>query len=355
MKLVDFIVQPEIDPTLSLATDRHLMRAVLRRSRTRNAVLRVYGCPGELIALGRYHLCPRPPAPGGPALFRRPCGGRVLPFGDGFIGVSLILPHRAALVADNPLALAPYQVLNRYVRGLIEACRGLQLPAYYPGRDLVTVNRRGLAAISFETDGSGALLFEVILAHTRDFRVLPDLLDRADPDGAVKTEVSNGDLMTSLSRELGRSPAFDEVAGRVGDGFARQFNLQLEPHTLSALETQAIRALAAKEFSGERWVRRREHRPDLDRHISLWAQLGALEAYLSLQQERFIKDVEFTGDFIANSAAIEELERELRLCPLEWRAIDTVASRIFSRPENFILGIGKVRTIADMIMRGVAA
>lgn len=355
MKLVDFIVQPEIDPSLSLATDRHLMRAVLRRSRTRTAVLRVYGFSGDVMALGRYHRCPSIAAPGDVAVFRRPCGGRVLPFGAGFVGVSLILPHRAALVADNPLALAPYQVLNRYVRGLLEACRLLQLPAYYPGRDLVTVNRRVLAAISFETDDRGALLFEAILANARDFGSLPGLLDRADPEGSVKTEVMNGDSMTSLTRELGRSLGFDEVAERIREGFAKQFNLQIESHTLSALETQAVQALAARDFAGVRWVQRRQRRPDLDRHISLWAQLGALEAYLSLQQERFIKEVEFTGDFIANSASIDELERELRLCPLEWRAIDTVASRIFSRPENFILGIGKVRTIADMIMRGVAA
>jgi len=61
-----------------------------------------------------------------------------------------------------------------------------------------------------------------------------------------------------------------------------------------------------------------------------------------------------SGDFIANSPAIARLEHELRLCPAEWRVIDAVASAIFSQPENFILGLGKVRAIADTIVRGLS-
>ena len=60
------------------------------------------------------------------------------------------------------------------------------------------------------------------------------------------------------------------------------------------------------------------------------------------------------GDFIANSAAIAQLEHELRLCPAEWRAIDAVASEIFAQPEHFILGIGRTRAIADTICKGIA-
>ena len=69
-------------------------------------------------------------------------------------------------------------------------------------------------------------------------------------------------------------------------------------------------------------------------------QLGQFDVHFSLEQEHFIKDIVFAGDFIANSPAIERLEHELRLCPAEWRAIDAVASEMFAQPENFILGIG---------------
>ena len=51
---------------------------------------------------------------------------------------------------------------------------------------------------------------------------------------------------------------------------------------------------------------------------------------------------------------IDLCERELRLCPAEWRAIDAVASETFADPANYILGIGRVRAIADTIMRGLS-
>lgn len=350
MMPVDFIVQSPVEAAISIATDRHFMRAVQRRSRTRSGVLRVYGLPGDVLAIGRYHLAP-PAAQAQVHVHRRHCGGRVLPFGDGFVGVSLILPHRSALLAEEPYALAPYQVLNRYVRGILEACRLVQVPASYPGRDFVTANRRLLAGLSFEVDEHGALLFEAIIANTRDFSLLPEYMASADRGGEIKGEMLTPATTTSLARELGTELTVGEVAEMLRRGFAKQFDLHLEPHELSPLEVRAIDAIAARECRPEQWLGQRQRRPDLDRRATVWAQLGAFETYFSLKQDRFIKDILFVGDFIANSPAIEALERELRLCPLEWRAIDAVVSGIYSRPENFILGVGKLRTIADMIMR----
>ena len=66
-----------------------------------------------------------------------------------------------------------------------------------------------------------------------------------------------------------------------------------------------------------------------------------------------IADLALAGDFIANSPAIEQLERELRGCRAERRMLDDVVTRVFARPENFILGVGPLETIAATIMRGV--
>lgn len=353
MMPVDFVVQPMVDPSVSIATDRHFLRTMPRWSRSRRAVLRVYGFPGDVLAIGRYHLAPPAVPDTAVRLHRRVCGGRVLPFGDGFAGVSLILPHRSALLANDPFTLAPYQVLNRYVRGILEACRLTHVPASYPGRDFVTVNRRLLAALSFEVDENGALLFEVIIANTRDFGLLPDFLEAVDQGSVIKAESIAPAAATSLARELGTELLFEELAEMVRHGFARQFGLHIEPHELTPLETRAIRAIATRECQPAQWVPQRQRR-GLERRATVWAQLGAFEAYFSLKQDRFIKEIVFAGDFIANSSAIEALERDLRLCPIDWRAIDTVVGAIYSRPENFILGIGKLRTVADMLMREAA-
>lgn len=350
----DFIKQPGADPGLSLAADRHFMNAVQRASRTRQAVLRIYDLAGEFICLGRYHLAPEPAGNAGTMLWRRHSGGRAVPFGEGFVGVSLVLPHRSALFSEDPMALAPYQVINRYVRGILEACKLVGVPAFYPGRDFVTVNRRILALVSFETSETGALLFEAIIANTRDFSLLPERMETADPGGVVKMEMLAADSTTCLERELRTSLSFDEVAELLRRGFAKQFGFDLEPHSLAPLETQAIEAVHARELAASDWLFGRRVRPDLDRRASMWGQLGAFEVHFALEQERFLKDIIFAGDFLANSPGIDRLERALRLCPAEWRAVDEIASAVYADPENFILGIGRLRTIADLVTRGLA-
>lgn len=351
MTAIDFVTQRGVDPARSLAADRHFMHSVRRASRSRNAVLRVYSFGGDAVSIGRFHLAPTC-ATSGVGIHRRLSGGRAVPFGDGFVGVSLVLPHRSALYSDDPFFLAPYQVMNRYVRGLLEAFKLAGIPAFYPGRDFITVDRRVLGLVSFETDEAGSLVFEAILANTRDFSLLPELIQEVDPTGVVKIELLPPSAVTSLSRELGNELSFEEVAEMVCRGFAKQFGAVIEPHALSPLEAQAIDAVAAREFSSAAWLGQRRFREDLDRHATLWIQLGSFEAYYAVEQDRFLKDILFSGDFLANAASVEQLEHDLRLCPIDWRAVDAVANEIYARPENYILGIGRLRTIADMILRG---
>ncbi len=356
MPALDFIVQPRIAPEVSLAVDNHFLHVVGRPSRTRIGVLRVYDFVGDVLSLGRYHLAPAGvDAADGCALHRRHSGGRVIPFGDGFVALTLVLPHRSALFSENPMTLSPSQVMNRYVRGILEACKLANVPAFYPGRDFVTVDRRILALVSFEVDRDGALLFEAIIANRRDFSVLPELLDQVDRSGVIKAEMLTPDSTTCLAEVLGTSLTTEEVAELLRRGFESQFHLAIEPHTLTTLEQQAIEVTAAHELHDDRWLRQRHVRADLDRHAFTRVQLGLFEAYFSLEQSRFIKDIVLAGDFIANSTAIERLEHDLRLCPVEWRAIDAAASEIFAQPENFILGIGPLRTIAETITKAMAS
>lgn len=312
-------------------------------------MLRVHSFPGQCLSLGRYHLAPLLPDGVGVELCRRQTGGRVLPAGDGFVGISLILPHRSALFSDQAFALAPSQVLNRYVRGFMEACRVAKLHVSYPGRDLVTIDRRIVAAVSFDTDERGTLLFEAVIANTREFSILPDLLEVIDRQGVVKAELLTAAETTSLARELGSEPCFEETAEMIRRGYERYFGLDLVPQALTPLEQQAIDALAVREFSSPRWLYARTRPPGLDRHVATWAQLGVFEAFFALRQDRFIGDILFAGDFIANRAAITALERNLRLCPLEWQALNAVVNSIFEEPENYLLGVGKLRVIADLL------
>src|SRR5206468_2959773 len=210
------------------------------------------------LSLGRYHLLP----PGRPGtrvrLHRRHSGGRATAFGDGFVGLALTLPHRSALVSAEPLALAPDQVMNRCVRGILEGLKAAGVAAFV---------RR----------------------------------------------------------------SYEEVFG---------------------LTLEAGEAPAPAPIDEDRWLRQRAPRPELDRQARTRTQLGCLEAHFMLDGVR-IADLALAGDFIANSPAIEQLERELRGCRAERRMLDDVVTRVFARPEDFILGVGPLETIAATIMRGV--
>ena len=355
MAILDLIVQSRIGLVDSLAEDHHHLTVVRRPSRSRIGTLRVYELAGNLLSIGRYHLAPIPSLPAQDVrLFRRLSGGRVVSSGQGFVGVALVLPHRSALVSENPFALAPFQVINRCVRGLLDACRLAGVSAHYPGRDLLTVQRRALAMVSFEIAAAGAMLFEAVLANGADFSSAPARLDAVDPAGVIKAEFLTPDRATCFATEIGAALSIEEVADLVARGFMQQFGVTVERRALTSLEQRAIKSASRRDVFGDRWLHQRVRRPGLNLSGSERTQLGFFEAFFALKQGRFIKDVCFAGDFIANSAAINRLERELRLCPAEWRAIDAVASDVLSAPENFILGIGPTRVIADTICKGIA-
>ncbi len=346
-----YLMQQDVAPLTGLGTDRYLLGTLGRASRARRGVLRVSSFPGDVLAVGRWHLTPPSAADAGDGFVRRLTGGRALALGEGYVGVSLLLPHRSALFADDPLALAPFQVPNRYVRGLLRALKTFGLAAFYPGRDLVTVNRRPIAAVSFETDDEGRLVFEVVLAVGRPLGAVVQLLDRWDASGVIKADLLALETGTCLRDEIGESLAVRDLAPLIRDAYAEQYGIAIEEMPLSPLEDQAIAAWAARE--GRAWIHARQPRSDLPLTASSGIQTGVLEAHFALEQERFIKEILFAGDFIANSPAIAELEYRLRLCPAERGAIARVVDGVFENPTNYLLGVGRLRTVADTIVKAL--
>jgi lipoate-protein ligase A len=340
---LDLIVQPRLAPHRSLAADEALLGELRAGSRGGAGTLRVYDLAGDVLALGRYHLAPGDSPAGGVTLWRRRSGGRTMPWGDGFVGLSLVLPHRSALVAAEPLALRPEQVLNRYVRGILGACELGGVAAFYPGLDAVTVDRRIVALVSFEVDAAGALVFEAVIANTRDFSVLPALLDRADPGGVVKATMLTADDATCLARALGRELATEEVADRLRRGYERRLDVHFAERT----------APPDVPFDEERWLRARTPRPDRDRHGSAATRLGVLEAHFGLDGAR-LRDVLVAGDFIASSPTVERLERRLDGCAAERGAIDAVVEEVLAEPGSFMLG-PPPGAVADAILGGLPA
>jgi hypothetical protein len=338
MPTLGLIVEPSTTPSTSRFTDTALLERAVARG---HGTLRVSVLSGPVLALGRYHLAPA----GAPdvTLHRRLTSGRASASGDGFVQVSLALPHRSALVSEEPLALAPEQILNRAVRGVLGGLDAAGVSALYPGRDTVTVARRTIAVLGLEIDVRGATLIEACLALERDQSMLPHLLERADAEGVVGAQMVRSEDATSLARELGRRPAIDEVAACIRRGYESRLGVRFVE--------EDVPPIAAPADDG--FVRSRAPRADLDRRGTTPTMLGVLEARARLAADGTLDEVMLAGDVLAPSGTMARLESALRGCLPVRERLEAVIAEVVRPPHDFILGVGPLDTIAETIVRGV--
>ena len=343
LRALDCVVQPGVVPAAVHAVDRALAGEVAAGGR---GVLHVATLAGDVVALGRFHR--RPAGGGDVALLRRRGGGRVAAAGTGFVQVALHLPHAAALVADEAAALAPAQVLNRAVRGLLGACDALGVPAQYPGRDVVTVGGRVLAVLGFDVAPDGATIVEAVLAVGRDQSALAALLERVDPAGVVPAAmVLPGDTV-ALAAACGRVPSLDDIVAALARGFAARLDVALGPPAPAPIGTTADDAP---------WLDARRPRPALRGRARCASQLGVVDVAAACAADGTLAAVEVSGDLLAPAHAIARLEARLGGAPPRLADVRAVVAATLAPPDGFVLGVG-VDALADAIVaaaRGAGA
>ncbi len=352
----ELLVQPHVTPAEGLAIDDVWRQATTASHSPKHPLLRLYEFSGDVFSLGRFHVVPAMlPATDGLQIHRRHSGGRCLPCGEGFVGLSIVLPHRSSLVADEPLALTPPQVLNRCVRGILSGLKGAGIPAFYPGRDWVTVDRRVIAMISFDVSVDGSTLFEAVIACSREFTSMSTIVSSSLPQLAPKLPRLGAHEVTSLKRELGVTPNLGEISALLVRGYAAQYGISFVESKAPPEELRRdIIQRATGSFGFDKWIVSRRIHPTLDHHRTTEALLGTFEAYYSVDPSDTLHRVLLAGDIIANPSAIAELERALVGCPVRQSAVDAVVSRVFARPENFVLGLPSHSSIASTICAGLS-
>jgi hypothetical protein len=331
---LECVVQRDVTPAAVHAVDAALAAAAAAHAR---AVLHVATATGDVLALGRFHR--RPAGGAGVALLRRRGGGRVAAAGDGFVHLALHLPHAAALVADEAGALAPAQVLNRAVRGLLGACDVLGVPARYPGRDVVTVGARVLAVLGFDVAPDGATAVEAVLGAARDQSALPALLDRADPDGVVPAAMVGGADAVSLAAVRGAAPSLDELVAALARGFAERLDVALAPPAAAPVP-------AWPRDVEDAWL---AARPDLPGRARRPSQLGTVEVAVACGRDGALAAVDVAGDLLAPVHALARLAERLRGVAAEPAPVRAVVAAALAPPDGFVLGIG-VDALADAIV-----
>ena len=345
MAVLDVIVAPALAPDALIGLESHLLGAVVTRQTPPVAL--IYSSPGRYISIGRYHLYAGGAQPGGIGAYRRLTGGRVVGAGQGWLGLALILPSRIALLKEDAARLKPEQIMNRYARGMLAGLRALGLDCFYPGRDAITFERRELAMCSFETDASGAMLFESALAVNRGMENLVHDLELFESDGALPCRMYDSESATTLGRELKREIAFDELADAIAAGYEGLLG-ETRRRELTAIET-ADAERQGRELAASGWLNRIAPQAGTLKKNRIAGQLGAIEAAVELESDGTIAVVTLSGDFIANSPGVAELENELRGERLDLASVSHAVTKIFGPGGNFFLGAGELSNLVRLI------
>ena len=341
---VRLLTQCDTSPAQSLATDQYFLRTVVE---TRLPILRVYTYPDDVLLLGRYHAADALGQDPGLTITRRLTGGRAFPSGSGFVQFSLIVPHRSFFFSADPHYIAPFQILNRYVRGVLHGLKTGRVDVFYPGQDFLTVQRLPIGWHSFVTEGSGAVLYEGGVFVQRDMSLLPHLLDRVDPQGILPCQLFMPDQVHNLDKVLGRSLVPDQVVRLLRNGFTQQFGLECLNQDLSQNERAAI---LGKQEQSDLVPNRGPLLSNLPYAAIGQTPLGELQVRFSLTSERTIEMIRFLGDFIANPAGIQALERNLEGCPLEKAALWQVIDQTFLEPDSYLIGAGKLADLPGLLL-----
>jgi len=342
---LDVILAPAIATDDLLGLELHFLDAIATRDTP--PVLLIYGSPGRAISIGRYHLYGGPVERDGINVIRRLTGGRIVGAGQGWLGLALILPKRTALLKEDATRLKPDQIMNRYARGLLSAMRAIGIECFYPGRDAITFDRREIAMCTFETTASGAMLFEVSIAHNRGMEEVVHDLERIDPDGALSCRMYDAASATKVVREIARDISFDELGDAIASGYRNALG-ETRRRELTAVETAQAqhrgRAIAASN-----WLVGPAAAPRLELSNRIGSQLGAIEAAVALNADKTIEAMRLSGDFIANSPAVAELENELHGRSLDLASISHAVTKTFGHNDNFFLGAGDLSNLVRLI------
>ncbi|HYL59684.1 MAG TPA: hypothetical protein VEU51_12515, partial [Candidatus Acidoferrales bacterium] len=200
---------------------------------------------------------------------------------------------------------------------------------------------------SYEIDASGAMLFEAVLAVSRGMEELVHDLERIDPDGALACPMYDSDNATTVVRELGREVGFAELADTIAAGYGFLLG-GIERRELTAHEVEEAER-RGRVLADSRWLNRLVANPSQRLKNRIASQLSAIEAAVELNDDRTIASATLAGDYIANSAAIAELENELRGRRLDLPSISQAVTKTFGHGPNFILGAGELSNLVRLV------
>ena len=313
----------EIAATAALAG-----RVARERGRSAGA-LQIATLAGDAVALGRFQAARA-------GAVRRLTGGHAVACGAGVLSVVLVLPAPAAWL-DEALPRQD-RLLNRYVRALLGALRSLDVPASYPGRDVVRAGGRAVAYLACERDARGVCLVQALVGVTAS----PAPADPgAWPGGARSPLATAGPLFAAGDERAGR------VAEAIAGAFARRHALVFRDAAPDA-EELAARAAAAPAAGASAADEALAAGPE--RLIPI----GTLRAALRFGSGGALGAVRLASEWIADSPGVAALEGALVGAACERAALRARIAPVLAAPEHFFLGLDSPESVVLAVLEAGA-
>ena len=362
MKLkTDLIVSSGLSPHATTAADAYRLAQSNEPSAGSDApkrpLLRVYSLERPSILVGRYQSIPELHRVGTeegevPPVGRRLTGGRAVPAGPGFAGISLILPRAWELTGNNPQRMiSPEIVANRYSRAIMTAFLRFGVKVTYLGRDALTAGKEKIGLVGFTFAESGAVLFESHLATGGD---LAGLEDTPIPGSVAWQPLLPDPPTTSLHAQLGDDVGLRELADAVAIGAESKLGFSIIERDWTAEELQGITRIGGEWKRDDRWMGDRRPRPEENLRVETGIQLGRFSVALALRQDGRIASVTLAGDFLSEDRTVSELEESFQGLPLDWNTLASATDQVLNQPGRFLLGMSQRRTLPDTLMQAAA-
>jgi hypothetical protein len=296
------------------------------------------------VVLGAYQHAPH--ALRGSALtalalpvLRRRSGGAAVWAAEGVAYFALGLRDASVL-----MACPPGRILNRNVRGLLTGIRALGTPAYYFGRDFVSVGVTPAPAIAVGWDeaADGRVLLEFFIACATSFVLPPEF----DGYPYRQSPAWGGKVVTTL-QEQGRGETAGQVLASIADGYTRGFGVEFDRAGFPAawLARAATRepALAVDpgDEGGLRWSRPHEE------------AIGFVSAGAAFDGGGAFTALELGGDFYQQRERSAELRARLVGVQAEAEAIGAAVDAIYGAP-GAIEGVRSLTTLREAILNTMA-
>ena len=253
-------------------------------------------------------------------VFRREVGGGAVYLDGSQVFYQMVL-HR-----DNPLAHgSKMSFYQRFLQPVAEVYRDLGVPAHYrPINDIITRDGRKISGNGAASICDCAVLVGNLIADF-DYETMSRVLRVPDEKYRDTVFKSMRENLTTLSRETGRTPAWDEMVRPLVSRLEQVLGT-LEPAALPPSVYEKADELKPT-FLGDDWLHKKGKRiPGREIRIAAGVDViqrvhkspgGLLRATLEVKGDR-LSGVTLSGDFFAYPrGSIQRLERELAGASLE--------------------------------------